>query len=125
MDLFDPGRAVADLLSVRQVFGEPVRQDGVTVIPVARVLGGGGGGSGSGPTPPRGREPEVTGARDEASGSGGGLGGQVKPLGVYVLRGTEVTWQPVLDLQRIILGGQALGALAVLTVLVGLLRRRR
>lgn len=123
--MFDPGRAVADLLSVRQVFGEPVRQDGLTVIPVARVLGGGGGGSGSGPTPSRPVGPDAPGGRDEASGSGGGLGGQVRPLGVYVLRGSDVTWQPVLDLQRIILGGQAVGALAILTVLVGLLRRRR
>ena len=49
----------------------------------------------------------------------------VTPLGVYVIRGSDVTWQPALDLQRIITGGQAVGALAILTVLVGLLRRRR
>ena len=45
METFDAGRALADLLTVRRVFGEPVVRDDVTVIPVARVVGGGGGGS--------------------------------------------------------------------------------
>ena len=122
METFEPGRAVADLLTVRRVFGEPVREDGVTVIPVARVMGGSGGGGSSSPAA-RSTGDDAGGA--EASGSGGGLGIQVRPLGVYVVRGSEVTWQPALDLQRIITGGQAVGALAILTVLVGMLRRRR
>lgn len=121
METFEPGRAVADLLTVRRVFGEPVREDGVTVIPVARVMGGSGGGGSSSPAA---RSTEGGAGGAEASGSGGGLGIQVRPLGVYVVRGSEVTWQPALDLQRIITGGQAVGALAILTVLVGLLRRR-
>ncbi|WP_225753285.1 spore germination protein GerW family protein [Actinotalea sp. Marseille-Q4924] len=128
METFEPGRAVADLLTVRRVFGEPVSRDGVTVIPVARVMGGSGGGSGSAPAA---RRPEdVTdagtdgGTADvESSGSGGGVGMRVTPVGVYVLDGSQVTWQPALDLQRVVSGGMALGALAILTVLVGILRR--
>ncbi len=41
-------KGVRDALSVRQVFGEPVERDGVTVIPAATVMGGGGGGGGEG-----------------------------------------------------------------------------
>lgn len=124
METFDAWRALADLLTVRRVFGEPVVRDDVTVLPVARVTGGGGGGSG---TAPAAQHDDDAAASDghEASGSGGGLGVHVTPLGVYVIRGSDVTWQPALDLQRIITGGQAVGALAILTVLVGLLRHRR
>ena len=35
-----------DVLTVRRVFGEPYEKDGVTVIPAARVAGGGGAGNG-------------------------------------------------------------------------------
>ncbi|GGC16057.1 GerW family sporulation protein [Cellulomonas carbonis] len=119
MDAFDPARAVADLLTVRRAFGEPVREGDVMIVPVARVMGGSGGGSGSGPA--------STGTSDAATptGSGGGLGMRVQPLGVYVISGSEVTWRPALDLQRVIAGGQAVGALALVVALVGLLRGRR
>ncbi|MBC7291021.1 MAG: sporulation protein [Actinotalea sp.] len=122
MKTFDPS-AVADLLTPRKAFGEPIVQDGVTLVPVARVTGLSGGGGGQGPTP-HGAESQGDGA-GEASGSGGGLAVQVRPLGVYVVEGPVVTWRPALDVQRIVLGGQAVGALAILTVLVAVLRRRR
>ncbi|MDT0167135.1 spore germination protein GerW family protein [Actinotalea sp. AC32] len=149
MDVFDPARAVADLLTVRRAFGEPVREGGVTIVPVARVMGGSGGGSGTGPAPtgsrPRRREraadvaraiaddaaavddaaAAVDAAAGESTGSGGGLGMRVQPLGVYVISGSDVTWRPALDLQRVIAGGQAVGSLALVVVLVGILRRRR
>lgn len=124
METFDAGRALADLLTVRRVFGEPVVRDGVTVIPVARVMGGGGGGSGTGTVAPSDDGADAS-PGPGGSGSGGGLGVRVTPLGVYVVRGADVTWRPALDLQRVIAGGQAVGALAVLTVLVAVLRRRR
>ncbi|EYR63492.1 sporulation protein [Actinotalea ferrariae CF5-4] len=129
MEPFQPGRAVADLLTVRRVFGERVTRDGVTVIPVARVMGGGGGGSAGGPGPdesaPDQAAPDPAAPDQAALATGGGLGVQVTPLGVYVVSGSQVTWQPALDLQRIITGGMALGGLAILTVLVGLRRRPR
>nr|WP_297430466.1 spore germination protein GerW family protein [uncultured Actinotalea sp.] len=125
METFDAGRALADLLTVRRVFGEPVVRDDVTVIPVARVVGGGGGGSGTGTVPPYAADDRAAADGPGASGSGGGLGVRVTPLGVYVVRGADVTWRPALDLQRVIAGGQTVGALAVLTVLVAVLRRRR
>ena len=39
-------KGVREAMGVRQVFGEPVERDGVTVIPAATVIGGGGGGGG-------------------------------------------------------------------------------
>lgn len=33
-----------EAITVRRVFGEPVEQDGVTIVPAAFVRGGGGGG---------------------------------------------------------------------------------
>lgn len=32
-----------DLIAVRRMFGEPIERDGVTIVPVAAVLGGLGG----------------------------------------------------------------------------------
>ena len=43
MDVMDQ---VRDTLTVKRVFGEPYEHDGVTIVPVASVMGGGGGGSG-------------------------------------------------------------------------------
>src|SRR5918994_985901 len=83
---------LADLLgakaTVQAVFGEPVRQGDLTVIPVAGVrwgFGGGGGRSEAGPTGP-------------ASGSGGGGGVAAEPIGYIELRGDEARFVPIRDL---------------------------
>lgn len=87
-----------------RVFGTPIQQDGVIVIPVAKVGGGGGGGGGSGPAQPG----------QEANGSGGGFGISARPAGVYVLKDGRVSWQPALDLNKVILGGQLVVVVALL-----------
>lgn len=92
---------VGETLSVRRVFGEPIERDGVTVIPVAFVAGGGGGGEGP-VAPPPGSPTEADHAESSPvdatpnMGSGGGIGGVVVPLGVYVVKGDDVRWKPVL-----------------------------
>lgn len=59
------------------IFGAPVTRDGVTVIPVARVIGGFGAGTGSG-------------AKGSESSQGSGLGGaggfMVSPVGMIEIR---------------------------------------
>lgn len=55
----------------------------------------------------------------------GGYAGRVKPLGVYVITEDGTRWQPALDLNRVILGGQALGAVTVVALAWALRRRRR
>lgn len=101
-----------DALSVGRVFGQPVVQDGVTVIPVARVVGGGGGGSGSGPG---GDDSHEHGHAGEAAGggAGGGFGGIAVPVGVYVIRDGHVTWQPAVHPERLALAGMGLVAFAL------------
>ncbi|HWS59236.1 MAG TPA: spore germination protein GerW family protein [Actinotalea sp.] len=117
-------RRAADAMSVRRAFGEPIRQGDVVLVPVARVTGGSGAGYGSS---------EITGdgapGRGHGAGSGGGGGAgfglTVRPVGVYVVDGSSVLWQPALDLTRVVLGGQVVGAVAVLALACALRRRRR
>ena len=108
-------RAVLDLLTVRRVFGEAYERDGVRVIPVAKVLGGAGSGYGS----------EDGGKKRRDEGGGGGFGVRVRPVGVYVMDDQGVHWRPAVDVNRIVLGGQLAGMVAVLALSRALRRRRR
>ncbi len=69
-------------------------------------------------------------ARGAGRAGAGGFASHARPLGVYVVRDGEVTWRPALDLNRVILGGQIVGAvvgtaLAVTLPIVVALGRRR
>jgi uncharacterized spore protein YtfJ len=92
-----------DAMTVKRVFGEPYEKNGVTVIPAARVQGGAGGGGGEGP-------------EGQGRGSGTGFGLSARPVGAYLIRGDEVTWRPAVDLNRIVLGGQVVAIVALLTI---------
>ena len=92
-----------DAMSVKRVFGEPYEKNGVTVIPAARVQGGAGGGGGEGP-------------EGQGRGSGSGFGLAARPVGAYLIRGDEVTWRPAVDVNRIVLGGQVVAVVALLTL---------
>ena len=74
--------------NIKAIFGEPMKLDEHTIIPVARVkiTLGGGGGSGTGPTPTPGKTDEVGIAG--ASAGGGGLDIDVQPLG-FIRDGAE------------------------------------
>lgn len=92
-----------DAITVKRVFGDPYEKDGVTIIPAAKVGGGAGGGSGEGPD-------------GQGKGGGGGFGVGAKPAGAYIIKDGNVKWEPALDINRVILGGQILGAIAFLTL---------
>jgi uncharacterized spore protein YtfJ len=111
MSLLATIEAARDATTVRRVYGEPVERDGTTVIPAAAVEGGGGGGEGTGP--------DGTG-----NGGGGGWGVRARPVGAYVIRDGRARWEPALDVNRIILGGQAVAIVALLTLRTWLRRRR-
>jgi uncharacterized spore protein YtfJ len=70
---------------VHVVFGHPIRQGDVTVIPVARVRWGFGGGGGRTEEPPSG----------PASGSGGGGGVAADPVGYLEVGPDGATFQPI------------------------------
>ena len=76
-------KGVRDALTVKRVFGEPISQNGVTVVPVAVVRGGAGGGG------------------DSDHNGGGGFGLVARPAGAYVIRGSEVSFRPAIDLNRL------------------------
>lgn len=105
--LLDKLGAVKDAMAVSRAFGESYERDGVTVIPVANVRGGGGGGSGEGTDPSH---------NGSGSGVGMGFGTMVRPIGVYTVKDGNVTWIPALDMMRVILGGQIVAGIALLTL---------
>ena len=121
------GRTVIDTIAhsieantSRRAYGEPVTVGEVTVIPAARVTGRGGGGGGMGTDAKPGSERAAKG-----EGSGGGLMQSARPVGALVVKGSEVTWRPALDLNRIILGGQVVAVVALLVLRTIVKRRAR
>ncbi len=96
-----------DAVTVKRVFGDPYEAGGVTFIPVARVRGGGGGGQGQ-------NTRDGEGASN--SGWGGGFGFAADPVGAYVLKNGEVQWKPAVNVNKIVLGGQIVALVALLTV---------
>jgi len=136
---FDPATltgAVNDTVTVRRVFGDAYERGGVTVIPVARLfaatglgLGDGEGGVPFGALGSR-LQSRLAAGSDDAEGApdsgvgpqqgyggghggGGGYGAYVKAVGVYVIDDAGVHWRPSIDVNRVILGGQAVAATAV------------
>ena len=94
----------------RIVYGKPVRNGDVTVIPVAKVSGGIGFGYGFG-----------TGAGEEGGGGGGGSGLNAKPVGYVEVTPQGTRFKRILDVEDTL---RAAGRAAVgVAVAVTLLRR--
>ena len=92
-ELLDGAR---DAITVRRVYGEPIEQEGLTLVPAAAVRGGGGGGG------------------DSEGNGGGGFGVAARPVGAYVIRDGEVVWRPAVDVSRVVVGWQIVSGLALL-----------
>ncbi len=108
MDVQELLSKVAQHLSVSRAFGTAYEKDGSLVIPVALVAGGGGGGEGTSGTPSTDGPVDVeTGdestGEGESSGSGGGFGGVVMPVGVYVVKDDRVRWVPAVNANLVII----------------------
>lgn len=119
MDVGNLLEKVSANLWVRRSFGTAYERDGILIIPVAIVAGGGGagktrtrrGGSAvrSGSLP----QPEAT--ADDATPQdsapmdvGAGFGGLVLPRGVYVVKGDKVRWVPAVDVTIVALASLSL-----------------
>lgn len=96
--------AARDAVTVKRVFGDPYRKNGLTVIPAAMVGGGGGAGTGH----------DTKG--QESQGGGFGVGG--RPAGAFVIKDGHVTWRPAVDPNRIL-------TLAAMVAIAFLLSRPR
>ncbi len=97
-----------DVANVNRVYGEPIREDEVTIIPTAEVIAGlgfgMGFGTGSGPAE---EEKERSDESSIASGGGGGGGGGGKtfsrPVAVVVISHDNVYVEPVVDITKVAL----------------------
>jgi uncharacterized spore protein YtfJ len=98
----------SDQVSVRRAFGPAYEKDGLLIIPVALVAGGGGGGQARpgranpavhAASPPEGADPAVDVPPQDAASmdAGGGFGGLVLPVGVYVVKDDQVRWVSAVD----------------------------
>jgi uncharacterized spore protein YtfJ len=85
-------------MSVKRVYGDPIERDGLTIVPAASVRGGGGGGA------------------DSENNGGGGFGLTARPVGVFVVKGQDVTWEPAVDVNRISMLGIGAGIVALLVL---------
>jgi uncharacterized spore protein YtfJ len=116
-----------DAMTVKRVFGDPYEQDGLTVIPVASVMGGAGagGGTGAGARPAGTDDERIEGGAPD-SGYGMGYGLKAAPAGVYVIKGGEVEWKPAVDVNRLALqrAGIIVVALLVVRSIIRTLARR-
>jgi uncharacterized spore protein YtfJ len=102
MNVQDIMTQARDTLTVKRVFGEPVEEQGITIIPAASIRGGAGGGQSEG--------------RDgEPQGGGSGFGLVAKPAGAYIVKNGDASWRPAIDVNRVILGGQAVALAALMT----------
>jgi uncharacterized spore protein YtfJ len=121
MDAKQVFQQLRDSFTASTVFGDPIDREGVTLVPVARIFGGGGGGQGQAHHTRGQAEGENLPTHGE--GWGGGYGGMAHAAGAYVIRNGDVRWQPVVDVNRVILGAQIVGATlgAEVTVIVAAL----
>ena len=123
-----------DAMTVKRVFGDPYEKGGLTVIPVANVMGGAGagGGIGVGVRPVGTGDEAAADADDDAtlgpgeSGYGMGYGLRASPAGVYVIKGGEVEWKPALDTNRLAIqrAGVMIVGLLVLRSIIRTIARR-
>ena len=98
MNALETVNQARDAITVRRVYGEPLQQDGVTVIPAAVVMGGGGGGG-------------------DAQGNGGsGFGLVARPAGAWVIKDGDAIWRPAIDINRAFLMGQVVAIVMFLSL---------
>jgi uncharacterized spore protein YtfJ len=100
-EVLDTIEQATEAMTVRRVFGDPVEKNGTTTIPAASVRGGAGSGRGEGPD-------------GEGSGHGGGFAMNAVPAGALVIKGDDVRWRPAIDVNKVILGAQAVAIVAML-----------
>lgn len=104
----EPIEKLFEKLKVDAVFGEPIKEGDVTLIPVADVGVGFGFGSGQNPA-----AKEEGGEAESGQGMGGGGGGKASPRGYIKITPDGVTFESTMDENRVALAGIAMTAWAV------------
>lgn len=93
--------------NVKTVFGDPIRFEHRTIIPVATVSVTGGGGGGFG------EEGKAKGKHPHGIGGGGGLHVESKPVGYIEITDNEAKFVPTPDVTKMALRGILNGIIAV------------
>jgi uncharacterized spore protein YtfJ len=96
MEVEELFRRAGKYLTVRRAYGPSYDHDGVLMVPVAVVAGGAGGGTGGFPAVGDAAGTGASGPTEESAG--GGFGGFVYPVGVYVVRDGKVRFRPTVDI---------------------------
>jgi uncharacterized spore protein YtfJ len=127
MDVQEVLNHARDAMTVKRVFGDPYEKEGITVIPVANVMGGAGAGGGPGVgAQPAGAGEGAVGEGAADAGYGMGYGLRASPVGVYVIKDGQVEWKPAVDTNRLALqrAGVVIVALLVLRSIIRTLAKR-
>ena len=95
MEAHDMYAGPGDAMTAKRVFGKAYEQDGVVLIPVAKISGGGGG-----------------------RGKRRGFGMRGQPMGAFVIRGNRVRWKPVVDVNGLLFRAQLMAGAVVLLALM-------
>jgi uncharacterized spore protein YtfJ len=134
MDVGNLLEKTSESLSVRRAFGAAYEKDGMLIIPVAMVAGGGGAGTARlrpgnppgaaspGAASPGAAASDAPSPDAPSSDTGGGFGGLVLPIGAYVVKGDRVRWVPAVDATIVVLA--SLGLVRLLTRTWALRRSR-
>lgn len=91
--------------NIKAIFGDPIREKGVVIIPVGSVASKGGGGGGGGMMPRKesreGAMSEGKSSKDWGSGLGVGYARLVKPLGFIEIKEDRAEFKPIVDAGKV------------------------
>ncbi len=99
-------------MNVTAVFGEPIQQGNVTLIPVASVTYGFGSGQGWGRNPQakEGQPAAPEASQGEGAGAGGGGGGMARPLGYIKIDENGAKYEPTMNMTLVSISGMMMVA---------------
>lgn len=103
-------------MSAKAVFGEPIQQGNVTLIPVASVTYGFGSGQGWGRGAKEGEKATTEGPQ-EGAGVGAGGGGLARPLGYIKIDESGAKFEPTMNMTNVSVGGMLLAGWIVFWVM--------
>ena len=112
----EPIEQLFEKLNVQAVFGQPIQEGEITLIPVADLAVGFGFGSGQAPAAEEQEDEDDSPEGDPASGSGGGAGGKATPRGYIKITPDGVRFEFTIDENRVALAGIGMVAWSVFWV---------
>ena len=113
--------------NIKAIFGEPIREKGVVIIPVGTVMSKGGGGGGGGEQE---GDDNIEGGKrfgfpkGKGSGMGVGYARQVRPLGFIEIKDDKAVFKPIVDASKIAMVAVGAAAIGAFMVVRAMLKKR-